>query len=403
MNYLARASLFTLSFLLIFIHHTFASHISGGDIRYQLLSTDGTANRYEITMSFFRTCNYNSMDGFDIQAPISIFQADGTGNYLFINSLEIPLIEPVSRINQDTTICQFLPPDICLEVGHYRFELDLPIINQDYIIVYQRCCRSNGTSNISDSDRTGVTISTTITPDAQQLGNSNPVFNMDPAIVSCANEKFELDFSAVDPDGDQLIYKLSPPLIGAGILGAFEPGDPTACDGFRPNPSCPPPFENLSFINPYSALAPLPISDTLTLDENTGLMTGTPNILGVYAAAVLVQEYRNGNLMGEYLREFQFNIINCDDCDTPTSNKSISTVNVQIFPNPSLGIISVELSDLLANTQIKIYDLQGQLVHQERLYQHINTIDLSQLPASLYFYAIENKKAVFKQGKLLLR
>ncbi|MFA5782705.1 MAG: gliding motility-associated C-terminal domain-containing protein, partial [Bacteroidales bacterium] len=50
---------------------------------------------------------------------------------------------------------------------------------------------------------------------------------------------------------------------------------------------------------------------TLSINPNTGLLTGSPNTLGRFVVGVCVEEYRNGVFMDETKRDFQFNIVNC--------------------------------------------------------------------------------------------
>ncbi len=292
-----------------------ASHIVGGDLSYNWLSYDPAtnSNRYRITMKIYRNCNRFAMDDFDILAPVSIFEKVSDSFYDRINDLKINLIQPVVNIPPETNNpCLILPPDICVEAGSYVFEVVLPVISNAYVIVYQRCCRNASIANIFDPDRTGATYSISITEAAQRLRNDSPEFKNFPPIVICANEPLNFDHSASDTEGDQLEYAMCNPLIGAGVLGAFEPGDPTSCEGFRPDPACPPPFRDVLFRPPYTAQVPMLGDPIVQIDRNTGLMTGIPTILGQFVVGTCVREYRNGVLLSEIRRDFQFNVANCD-------------------------------------------------------------------------------------------
>jgi hypothetical protein len=63
---------------------------------------------------------------------------------------------------------------------------------------------------------------------------------------------------------------------------------------------------------------------------------------------------------------------------------------VGIYPNPSDGIINLDMKDLTGRVTIKVYNTQGQLIrHLEQEAGHI-VIDLSARPPGLYFIEIEN-------------
>jgi gliding motility-associated-like protein len=58
--------------------------------------------------------------------------------------------------------------------------------------------------------------------------------------------------------------------------------------------------------NPLDAATP----NSLTISP-TGILNGVPPNLGQYVAGVRCEEYRNGVKIGEILRDFQFNVVNC--------------------------------------------------------------------------------------------
>ena len=45
--------------------------------------------------------------------------------------------------------------------------------------------------------------------------NSSPTFNSSPPVALCLGDEINIDLSATDTDGDELVYELTTPLNGA--------------------------------------------------------------------------------------------------------------------------------------------------------------------------------------------
>lgn len=289
-----------------------AKHIIGGVMTYECLGS----GRYEFTLKLYRDCNCTDCAEFDPIASIGIYRCTGDNcggqnqNNPF-REVEVSLLS-VNTVDEPDYPC-LIPPDVCVQEGLYRFELDLPVSSmQSYHISYQRCCRNVTISNIFNPDQTGATHTIEITPLAQQQCNDSATFDEFPPTIVCAGVPLVFDHSATDTDGDQLVYSFCSPLQGGGPI-TDNANLYNTCAGAQPIPACPPPYNPVTFIGPtYAPNNPMGGNPVISIDPNTGLITGTPAIQGQFVVGVCVQEFRNGLLINEVFRDFQFNVASCD-------------------------------------------------------------------------------------------
>ncbi len=291
-----------------------AKHIVGGVMSYQCLGN----NQFRFTLKVYRDCAGGGA-GFDSPAQLGVYLCGNTINCVNLNqnsAFAKPDIFVGDESNIDPPVypCLTVPPVVCVEEAIYTFILNLPKSTNSYHVVYQRCCRNNTISNIIDPEDSGATFTIEVTPESQQLCNSSPVFNEFPPTLICANEPLDFDHSASDSDGDQLVYELCAPLLGGGPQGTpGNPGNSTGCNGVIPNPSCPPPYDDVQFLIPtYSYDQPLGANSQISIDPATGILKVNPSLLGQFVVGVCVSEYRNGVLLSKVRRDFQFNVTNCE-------------------------------------------------------------------------------------------
>lgn len=300
----------TILFLLFFhIQYSNATHIIGGEISYRCLG----GGSYEITMKVYRDC-YNGVPDLDDPAVLGVFDKDGTLVLSF--QMTTPLMDTLGAYLP----CLTIPPDICVERGIYKQVIQLPNTAGGFDIAYQRCCRNNTINNIVDPDATGATYTAHI-PDASLAGcNNNPFFNNFPPIFICKDSLLVFDHSATDIDGDVLVYELCTPFNGADT---WNP---------RPDPPAAPPYPFVLWLSPYSTNDPLG-GTPLTINSSTGLLTGIPNKLGQFVVGVCVKEFRNGNLLSETKRDFQFNVADCPPTPSASFDVQLDTCNLSIQLN----------------------------------------------------------------------
>ncbi|MEM1215982.1 MAG: hypothetical protein AAGJ82_09875, partial [Bacteroidota bacterium] len=245
-----------------------AAHLIGGEITYRCLGSAGNnTNTYEITINVFRDCasggsEFDSPD-FVVPMNVTVYQGNTEFNTYVLNA---PIVEVVDVAGSINNPCVEVPTNICVEQGTYTFVIDLPIVNESYHIVYQRCCRNNTITNIFMPDASGSTYTIELTPTAQSTCNNSPVFREYPPAILCAGQPFLYDFSATDEEGDLLIYEFCSPFLGGGQGPQDDPF------GVAPNPDLPPPFDNVVFQAPnYTANVPLGTAAGLTFNPSSGI------------------------------------------------------------------------------------------------------------------------------------
>ena len=80
----------------------------------------------------------------------------------------------------------------------------------------------------------------------------------------------------------------------------------------------------------------------------------------------------------------------------PSSLNPISISNVEVFPNPSSGIITVSCDENLKN--IEIYNVLGSLIQSEKIhFQNEISINLSHLSSGIYHLVLRNENLVLNQ------
>ena len=304
--------LITASFFLL-NQQTQATHIVGGVVNYEYIGND----RYEITLRVFRDCFFGQAP-FDDPAALGIYDDNG----FFVDN--ISMFSPViTQVNPPiTNPCLQIPPNICVEEGLYTTVFTAPSPVTGYHLVYQRCCRNNTINNVELPS--GSTY-TAFIPPTNPNNNSNPEFNLFPPLFICVNSPLVFNHSAADQDGDSLVYRICTPIDGADTINP------------APNPPLGPPFDEVVFIPPFNATNPLG-GVALSIDPNSGVLTGTPNSTGQYVVGVCVDEFRNGVLLSTTLRDFQFNVA---PCNIPVAN----IPSTDIDPNTGIGFFDINCQD----------------------------------------------------------
>lgn len=314
-----RKVLFLLLFspLLALPHVANASHIVGAELNYRCLGN----NNYRFTLTMYRDCLNGTADFDD---PITLFVFE-TNSGAQVNMWDVNLDPNTPEVQPENwDACVGTPYNICVEVGTYEVTLFLPPIPGGYNVAWARCCRNYAITNLAAPDCEGVTFLAHV-PGSDQVStcNSMPTFNNYPPTFLCAGMTLNFDHSATDLDGDSLVYEISNPYtsynfqsIGAGA-GAGGGCPVTLGPQVNvANPMGPAPYQNVTFAPGHSYTNPFG-TGSISINPTTGFLTATPLTNGIYVLAISVKEYRNGILLSENKRDFQFHVITCLTQDPP--------------------------------------------------------------------------------------
>ncbi len=315
---------------------SFGNHISGGEMFYQYMgpgSSPGT-KLYKITLRLFRD-NLGGGAAMPGGVYIGIFNNDNSqaigGSPFTVNitsSVSVPVTPPPA--------CMVNPPTLDYSMGSYEFTVQLSTNANGYTAAYQTCCRIFPLENVLTQNQPAQGEGSTymcIIPGTNQLASGN---NSSPQFITqltrvCYKASFTFNFSAVDPDGDSLVYY---------YCNAYNRGNSTNSGNVNPST---PPFQSVSYINGYSGTSPL--GSGSTLNPLTGIISGiAPQTSGRFVVCVCVDEYRNGVRIGTHRKDF---ILNVRDCEVATAT---------LLDNyPSCDGFTVNFSNLTPSNAITTY------------------------------------------------
>ncbi len=316
-------------FILLFIGSftAQASHIVGGELYYTCLGND----QFEITLTIYRDCATGQAP-FDDPAYLGIFEGLND-TYLRTENLQLGAISPPTPLSI-LDPCLEVEDDVCIHSTVYRDTINLPFRPGGYKLAYQRCCRNGAIVNITQPTETGATYTAEINEESLNSCNSAAVFynptgdvNGWPPIFICQGIDIEFDHSAIDPDGDSLVYKLCTPYLGAN-------SSPT---GSRPVQPSNPPYDTINYEMGYGPEDMLGNLDApFSIDPQTGMLSGRPQFFGQYVVGICVEEYRNGVLISTTRRDFQYIVGQCNQIQSQIGNPNVlcDTLTVE-FENTS--------------------------------------------------------------------
>tara|TARA_R110002050_G_scaffold286088_1_gene436085 strand:+ start:30204 stop:33734 length:3531 start_codon:yes stop_codon:yes gene_type:complete len=313
-----------------------ATHLIGGNMGYIYVGPDPaiTGNSlYKITLDAYQDCNSTnwwSAGGVFPEGRINvgIYEGAYAPTAAISNSGSINLILTDSN-EVDPNLPQICDPfnllsTVCVYLVRYENTISLPSTTSGFWIIYDRCCRPGGITNLNDSGSQSFVYSTWIPSINGVLGvNTSAQFTDTLLSYICTTDTAYISNTAIDADGDSLVYSLVTPFIGITGNGAAGNNPPaiaytsTLMDPYTIPPS------GINYQTGYSLTNLLGTGSFSNIDPNTGLTRFYSNFRGTFAAAVEITEYRNNVIVGVTRRNMQLIADNCPNNNMPNQNISV--------------------------------------------------------------------------------
>lgn len=259
-----------------------------GDLTYKCLGN----NQYEITMEMYGDCD-GALSLFYATEEIDIFSPSNCAP-AFTVDLDVQNGSGTAGGTDVSQICPSQQGNTTCNGGAlpgtkkyiYKKIVTMPAQCTDWVISYNKCCRNSAITNIQNPGSQDIYYAITLD---NTMCNNSPVYSNIPVYYTCANQLMTYNHGVSDPDGDSLVFSLGQPL-DAPPFGSTTP--------------TPIPFEP-----GYTLQNPIINAGGIQLDPNLGTLCLTPNQAQISVVNMIIEEYRNGVLIGTYMREMQFVVV----------------------------------------------------------------------------------------------
>lgn len=274
-----------------------ASHAMGADITYTCLGN----NQYLLTFSFYRDCvgitPSNSMD-------IEIHNGCGFNDTVVFINQQGPPVDVPTVCPSATTTCHG-GTNVGIQQYTYSGIITLPGPCANWTVGHAENARNSAITTITGAGSDNLYVYSMIN-NTNGFCNNSPTFSNPPVPSACLGQNYCFNHGAFDLEGDSLAYQMITPL--------------TTSNG-----------DTVTYLAGYSATQPVLSAPPVRFTQSNGDICIVPQQQEVTVFAVLVNEYRNGVLIGQVERDIQLNVINCSNIipnvtginGTPLSTASI--------------------------------------------------------------------------------
>jgi hypothetical protein len=182
----------------------------------------------------------------------------------------------------------------------YTGTVSLPSTATDWIFSYNSCCRNYALVNINNNSFS------TFAKLNNSLGQNNGILFNQPSLICIAGINNYTNLGVYNNDGDSLVYSLVTPIDNTDTTGAIT---------------------NSTYKNGYSLAQPLGANGSISIDSTTGLLSYYCSNIGWYAIDIKIDEYRNGVLIGTYLKDITLTFVSSSNTIPLNTSPILSGIN----------------------------------------------------------------------------
>lgn len=295
-----------------------ASHIVGGE--FELLHLEG--HTYRLSLILYSD-DINIVDPAAID-PYAVVHIWSKGTDQRIRSIHLPKTSHTSvpYTNPDCAIPQLSTSKV---IYSSEIILEPDVFNEEegYYIDYERCCRNGVINNIKFPGETGQAFYMefpAVVKEGEPFINSSPYLFPPLSDFARLGYPFYFDFKGTDPDGDSLTYALVTPLAGSSSPDPY----------FVVPPPQPAPYQEVEWATSYGLHNTVPGTPSLHIDQK-GVIKVTPVVTGLFVFSVLVEEFRDGEKIGEIRRDFQMLVYDYQGSDLSPELQARKPANGQFY------------------------------------------------------------------------
>ncbi|MCY7353452.1 MAG: gliding motility-associated C-terminal domain-containing protein [Cytophagaceae bacterium] len=309
-----------------------ATHIIGGQL--EMRPVGDKPGHFKVTVVYY----FNDFAGIENynEAALAIYRKRDNAQMATFKAVDTGTRGALVFTNE---VCARLR-NLKVSVARYEGEIQLNPANfndpQGYYLQQPSCCRNDGILNVRTTSVTGFNASALsyvfylefppLLRNGRAFVNTSPRFRTINGEYICRGEPFTYQFGADDADGDELRYSLVTPLQ-SGTPPLTSPG----------------PYTQITWVSGFGVDRAIAGSPALQINPKTGELSVTATQLGLFAFAVNVEEFRNGQKIGEVRRDFQFLVADCPNVAPPEpviqiQNQAPGSTEARLCPGSSFEL-----------------------------------------------------------------
>ncbi len=293
--------LLSLLVLSLFLSPTQASHLQGGEITWECITSGPTQGMYIFTMRVYRDCNGVNLTTASQTITVHNNPLVSSIQVDYVSNADIsPSCDPVNSGNLAYDCVSNIQQGSAEEWVYQSLPVNMPGLPPaaGWHFTWSSCCRNGAITNLSNPSSLGFTlravmypytpVSTGVQQNTSPCFDSSPFFNEQPKTIICNGYPFSYSHNASDAELDSLVYSWGDP-----VDQGYTPGAPPI----------------IPFLAPYTLTSQIPGGPTL--DPATGEISYNASTSGNFVTCIKVSSYKCGQLVAEIYREIQVILINC--------------------------------------------------------------------------------------------